>query len=324
MAEPLWSLKETPVFVLLFSVHSDSVSAAIFSVLLDFVFSPRMCLPLSIHNAMTSIKLWHFSQITWAAISCFNMVTPKSIWVKDTICDLSIKSVLMWYLFAREEGKTIGRTIGPFFFRCKAKYFRMWNCKKYEGFKLHAQSHLLYSLEICVYFTLALHFYVELTMDSSKNKKQNRNPNHIWVNKCPCSICHIALLPVTWHPQCSSTSDGGRICFNVLYASSSLCYPSVLASSREEKHIYTKCYRREKWLYQTFLALFLTQGLPPCLYLLCHPFGYYPKLIVKKLLQSLGKPKLSCILLCILCMNCVHKMLKVGKETHPNPPTFLP
>lgn len=78
---------------------TDSVSAAIFFVLLEFVFTAHMRLWLSIHNALTSIKLWHFSQITWAAISCFNTVTPQSMWVKDTIRDLSIKSVPTWDVF---------------------------------------------------------------------------------------------------------------------------------------------------------------------------------------------------------------------------------
>lgn len=78
---------------------TDSVSAAIFFVLLEFVFTARMRLCLSIHNALTSIKLWHFSQITWAAISCFNTVTPQSMWVKDTIRDLCIKSIPTWDVF---------------------------------------------------------------------------------------------------------------------------------------------------------------------------------------------------------------------------------
>lgn len=78
---------------------TDSVSAAIFFLLLEFVFTARMRLWLSIHNALTSIKLWHFSQITWAAISCFNTVTPQSMWVKDTIRDLSIKSIPTWDVF---------------------------------------------------------------------------------------------------------------------------------------------------------------------------------------------------------------------------------
>lgn len=78
---------------------TDAVSAAIFFLLLEFVFTARMRLWLSIHNALTSIKLWHFSQITWAAISCFNTVTPQSMWVKDTIRDLSIKSIPTWDVF---------------------------------------------------------------------------------------------------------------------------------------------------------------------------------------------------------------------------------
>lgn len=58
-----------------------------------FVFSPRMCLPLSIHNAMTSIKLWHFSQITWAAISMFqrgdtqiDMGLRYNLWFIHQVC----------------------------------------------------------------------------------------------------------------------------------------------------------------------------------------------------------------------------------------------
>lgn len=79
---------------------TDSVSPAIlFLVLLEFVFSLCMCLCLSIHNAVTSIKLWHFSQITWAAISFIHTVTPKSMWVKDTIPDLSTKCILTWDIF---------------------------------------------------------------------------------------------------------------------------------------------------------------------------------------------------------------------------------
>lgn len=47
--------------------------------------SACVCLP--IHEVLTSIMLWHFSQITGAAISCLSSVTPKSMCVKDTVCD---------------------------------------------------------------------------------------------------------------------------------------------------------------------------------------------------------------------------------------------
>lgn len=81
-----------------------------FLVLLEFIFKPRMCLCLSIHNALTSIELWHFSQITWAAISCFNTVTPKSMWVKDTIRYLAIKSIWTWDIFIGKRRDWRGRS----------------------------------------------------------------------------------------------------------------------------------------------------------------------------------------------------------------------
>lgn len=58
-----------------------------FSVLQELVFTARVRPCLSAREASTSIKLWHFSQITRAPISCFNTVTPESMRVKDTIRD---------------------------------------------------------------------------------------------------------------------------------------------------------------------------------------------------------------------------------------------
>ncbi len=89
---------------------TDSVLQPFF-VLLEYVFTPRTRLCLYIHNVLTSIKLWHFSQITWAAISCFNTLTPKSMWVKDTIRGLSTKSAQTWdILMVEEEAKAEERS----------------------------------------------------------------------------------------------------------------------------------------------------------------------------------------------------------------------
>lgn len=55
-----------------------------FSAPVELVFKACARRRLHIHNAVTSAKLWHFSQITLAAISSFNTVTLESMRVKDT------------------------------------------------------------------------------------------------------------------------------------------------------------------------------------------------------------------------------------------------
>lgn len=69
---------------------------------LEFVFSPHACPCLYIPNAVTSIKLWHFSQITWVAASCLTAVRSKSMRVKDTICDLSPPNLYLHKIHSSE------------------------------------------------------------------------------------------------------------------------------------------------------------------------------------------------------------------------------
>lgn len=90
--------------------ESAAISYSLFLFLLEFVFAPRTCLCLSVQDALTSIKLWHFSQITWPAISCFNTVTPKSMRVKDTIRDLSTNSMWMGDIYSFRRGDWGGRS----------------------------------------------------------------------------------------------------------------------------------------------------------------------------------------------------------------------
>lgn len=69
---------------------------------LEFVFLPHVCPCLYIPNAVTSIKLWHFSQITWVPASCLTAVRSKSMRVKDTICDLSPPNLYLHKIHSSE------------------------------------------------------------------------------------------------------------------------------------------------------------------------------------------------------------------------------